>query len=68
VAGKKVIKPINDIAHGPNLDELLAKEVAKETAAMGTGVAPTVVAGAATPGTPSTPPATPSVDPNSIAL
>lgn len=33
VAGKKVIAPINDISQGPDLNDLLAKEVAKEQGA-----------------------------------
>ncbi|QQS69948.1 response regulator [Candidatus Saccharibacteria bacterium] len=68
VAGKKVIAPINDITKGPNLDELLAKEVAKEEAAAGvpstTVPAPTAPAPAQPDAT--TPPA--GDDPNSIAL
>jgi CheY-like chemotaxis protein len=67
VAGKKVIRPINDINHGPNLEDLLAKEVAKEAA---TGVPPATVA-VTTPQDPAQPAATAppaSDDPNSIAL
>lgn len=32
VAGKKVIQPLNDITQGPDLNELLAREVAREQA------------------------------------
>lgn len=52
VAGKKVIKPINDITRGPNLDELLAKEVEKEQAS--TGLAGAVVSEAPQPQAPAT--------------
>jgi hypothetical protein len=70
VAGKKVIAPINDITRGPNLDELLAKEVAKEEAAAGVTVAPAPAA-TTEPVAPAqadatNPPA--GDDPNSIAL
>lgn len=70
VAGKKVIQPINDITKGPNLDELLAKEVAKETAQGTTGSA-VVSSDPPAPATPADqPPAAPTTgdDPNSIAL
>ncbi|MBL8121521.1 response regulator [Candidatus Saccharibacteria bacterium] len=63
VAGKKVIKPINDISHGPDLNDLLAKEAAKETAAIANGAAPVTV-GNVTPQ--SNEPS--KLDPNSIAL
>lgn len=70
VAGKKVIAPINDITRGPNLDELLAKEVAKEEAAAGAQVAtaPAATIEPVAPAQPdtTTPPA--GDDPNSIAL
>lgn len=70
VAGKKVIAPINDIAHGPNLDELLAKEVAKEQGAQPSPTEGIVAGGDATAPAPTQPAATSdsSVDPNSIAL
>ncbi len=65
VAGKKVIQPLNDIAQGPNLNELLAKEAALEQS--GQMPPPTTPAEA-----PQMPPETPrsssGVDPNSIAL
>jgi hypothetical protein len=66
VAGKKVIKPINDIAHGPDLNDLLAKEAAKEQA----GVAPATVAAGEVAAAPQVVAATdePSFDPNSISL
>ena len=70
VAGKKVIAPINDITKGPNLDELLAKEVAKEEAAAGVPVA-TAPAATTEPVAPAQPDATnppAGDDPNSIAL
>ena len=70
VAGKKVIAPINDITKGPNLDELLAKEVAKEEAAAGVPVA-TARAATTEPVAPAQPDATnppAGDDPNSIAL
>ncbi len=77
VAGKKVIQPINDITHGPNLNELLAKEVEKEQA--NTDLRGAVVgeepqpAAPAAPATPINPVATATaptqtIDPNSIAL
>ncbi len=73
VAGKKVISPINDIANGPDLNELLAKEAAKEQA--GQAVAPgsgavVVDTTEPDPNTPAAPKPTsePSFDPNSIAL
>ena len=70
VAGKKVISPINDISHGPDLNDLLAKEVAKEQA----GQAPTQQAETVATEPPETPPVNPAsasgstIDPNSIAL
>lgn len=68
VAGKKIIQPLNDIATGPNLTELLAKEAARETAANATPTTESSVpqAETATPG--NTSPANPAVDPNTIAL
>lgn len=69
VAGKKVIAPINDISHGPDLNDLLAKEVAKEQGAQPSPTEGIVASGDAAPA-PAQPAATsePSVDPNSIAL
>jgi hypothetical protein len=68
VAGKKVIAPINDITRGPNLDELLAKEVAKEEAAAGVPSATVPAPTAPAPAQPdaTNPPA--GDDPNNIAL
>jgi CheY-like chemotaxis protein len=72
VSGKKVIQPINDITHGPDLQDLLAKEVARE---QGTAVSPQPATTDATPAqptplSPAQPPQTTSagVDPNTIAL
>lgn len=70
VVGKKVITPINDISKGPNLDELLAEEVAKEEAAAGVPVS-TAPAATTEPVAPAQPEATnppTGDDPNSIAL
>lgn len=70
VAGKKVIAPINDISHGPDLNDLLAKEVAKEQGAQPSPTEGIVASGDAAAPAPAQPAATsePSVDPNSIAL
>lgn len=57
---RKVIQPLSDVESGaPNLDELLAKEEAKEVAQ---------TAAASQQATPTDAPAKPLVDPNSIAL
>lgn len=65
VGGTKVIQPLSpDLATGPNLNELLAKEEAKEAADKPLDIP--------APGTTQTPPATPAGggtdDPNTIAL
>jgi CheY-like chemotaxis protein len=60
VAGKKIIQPISNPAPGPSLDELLAKEAAKEPAAPPTPVVD---------GNPTIPkPQDKGFDPNSISL
>ena len=75
----RVIKPINDITRGPNLDELLAKEVEKEQASTGpagavvsteTQTPPSASApnSVAQPAAVATPAPTQNIDPNSIAL
>ena len=70
VAGKKVIAPINDITRGPNLDELLAKEVAKEEAAAGvpSATVPAPTAETPAPAQPDTTTLPAGDDPNNIAL
>jgi hypothetical protein len=70
VAGKKVIAPINDITKGPNLDELLAKEVAKEEAAAGvpSATVPAPTAETPAPAQPDTTTLPAGDDPNNIAL
>ena len=65
VAGKKIIQPINDITNpAQDIDALLAKEAAKEQAAVATepttSIAPTTIAPAPATNT--------GFDPNSIAL
>lgn len=62
VVGKKVIQPPEGMLHRPSIDDLLAKEQAKEDASAGTASAP-VVNGQSAP-----PPPPTSFDPNSISL
>ncbi|QQS19380.1 response regulator [Candidatus Saccharibacteria bacterium] len=80
VAGKKVIRPINNITQGPNLSELLAKEAEKEQASVGfsnavVGDESQQISAPTAPAAPAAPPAGPTsaptqtaIDPNSIAL
>jgi len=63
ISGRKVIKPLSDLeSNAPKLDELLAKEEAKEAAE----ALPTPMVGTADE--PARPPQSPRFDPNNIAL
>jgi len=63
----KVIQPINDLSQtGPNIQDLVAKEEAKEAAANGSAATSSAVV--AEVGKPSSTPSAGGADPNSIAL